>query len=560
MSHHNSHPKSSVEYKSLLLYENGFDFSDQCSPTQERRGAKLNGVAHLLQVSPSFMYNVLWTIVLVIAAGCVLIMAILSLVFSTSFSLDNHYSLHLHTRSLRPHQTAEDTTDKVYRYIMNGSEEQVNFFYVLDENEVLTAHAQKVLKYYVRAGYNVFLVRVCHTQFVRADAQKDGRLMEGAQESSVEGAQKDGRFEKEEALGDNRLESGSILERFGNFKGDLRNDIFGDKMDKEDLKDLVLENKKDTKEDLKNNGLGNKIDTKEDLKNYVLGKFNAQGDLKSNGGRLDSKGDLKSRESAKGGLDIERNPLGNQMEVGRNADNQIDSKDNLSTQDVETYDAQFKKEIQSRFERDTSREMFERIRALLGRNRTFAQDARQFREPITSMEITTEADTELKRVQLCTCPRCSAKTKSKSAFFERKSSLLEGKTAGLDPSDDVLAKVISFSINYREFLRHTMVEKAYQEGVYDMNLVKLLLLWKFGNSLVLLNQETLFHSKLINRSKVNLGFHLLYSPYECSAVMYNLIELYVKGERMNQAIMNVYRMFCKKSGFCPAITYVQLKK
>ncbi|XP_026681499.1 uncharacterized protein LOC113468624 [Diaphorina citri] len=528
-------------------------------------------------------------------------MAILSLVFSTSFSLDNHYSLHLHTRSLRPHQTAEDTTDKVYRYIMNGSEEQVNFFYVLDENEVLTAHAQKVLKYYVRAGYNVFLVRVCHTQFVRADAQKDGRLMEGAQESSVEDAQKDGRlkegaqessvegaqrdgrfveggrkdgrFEKEEALGDNRLESGSILERFGNSKGDLRNDILGDKMDKEDLhrnvvgnldkedlKDLVLENKIDTKEDLRNNGLGNKIDTKEDLRNYVLGKFNAQGDLKSNVGRIDTKGDLESRESAKGGLNIERNSLGNQKEVGRNADNQIDSKDNLSTRDVETYDAQFKKEIQSRFERDTSREMFERIRALLGRNRTFAQDARQFREPITSMEITTEADTELKRVQLCTCPRCSAKTKGKSAFFERKSSLLEGKTAGLDPSDDVLAKVISFSINYREFLRHTMVEKAYQEGVYDMNLVKLLLLWKFGNSLVLLNQETLFHSKFINRSKVNLGFHLIYSPYECSAVMYNLIELYVKGERMNQAIMNVYRMFCKKSGFCPAITYVQLKK
>ncbi|KAI5693900.1 hypothetical protein M8J75_007503 [Diaphorina citri] len=519
------------------------------------------------------MYNVLWTIVLVIAAGCVLIMAILSLVFSTSFSLDNHYSLHLHTRSLRPHQTVEDTTDTVYRYIMNGSEEQVNFFYVLDENEVLTAHAQKVLKYYVRAGYNVFLVRVCHTQFVRADAQKDGRLKEGAQESSVEGAQKDGRFEKEEALGDNRLESGSILERFGNSKGDLRNDIIGDKMDKEDLhrnvvgnldkedlKDLVLENKIDTKEDLRNNGLGNKIDTKEDLRNYVLGKFNAQRDLKSNVGRIDTKGDLKSRESAKGGLNIERNSLGNQMEVGRNADNQIDSKDNLSTRDMETYDAQFKKEIQSRFERDTSREMFERIRALLGRNRTFAQDARQFREPITSMEITTEADTELKRVQLCTCPRCSTKTKGKSVFFERKSSPLEGKTAGLDPSDDVLAKVISFSINYREFLRHTMVEKAYQEGVYDMNLVKLLLLWKFGNSLVLLNQETLLHSKLINRSKVNLGFHLIYSPYECSAVMYNLIDLYVKGEKMNQAIMNVYRMFCKKSGFCPAITYVQLKK
>lgn len=307
-----------------------------------------------------------------------------------------------------------------------------------------------------------------------------------------------------------------------------------------------------------------------------------------------------------------------QLNVKLTADGLVKEANGQSTADIETYDAKMRKEIASEF--GQSREFFDRLRNILNKNRTFQEDEKDAelnrmvdRIPLTSLEINvTESDDELKKVQMCTCPACGhAKSRGRAIF-------------GSDSRDRDLAKVELLNINYREFLRGSMFERHLtaldgnigreksqvgngeytkdnanhiesnqntdkqsigaqkdtfgkggspgtdmntnendSKNGYDLNFVKLLLLWKFGNSLVLLDdQATLLHSNLIDKGRVNLGYHLIYSPYECASVIFNMMREYERGGKMSKAIGEVYRVFCKKAprGFCNAIRYVQIKR
>lgn len=446
----------------------------------------------------------------------------------------------------------------------------MNLFYVINQDAALSPYARKLLKFYVRAGYKVFLVRVCRTKFVDGEEIERGVFRVGGQSA------------------DNNDENSSLK----NHDCTSGNRDQMDRKDQENEIDSPLKNS-----DKRSVGVGAIMDKDEvsNNKNYV--KSNA----------LDSKINLDATI-------LMQNEKDGQLNVKLKAEGLV-KEPRPSTADIETYDAKLRKDMASDF--GQSREFFDRLRKILNKNHTFEEDEKNVelnkivdKIPITSQEIhVNQTDDELKKVQVCTCPGCGhVKTRGRAIF-------------GADWRDRDLARVELLNINYREFLRGSMFERHLTEldgnntdegkdgkngeksifnvvnldkeaireretntnefvkggaaridmganefdhkNRYDLNVVKLLLLWKFGNSLVLLDdQETLLHSKLIDRGRVNLGFHLIYSPYECASVIYNLMCEYEREGNMRKTIGHVYRMFCKKAprGFCNAIRYVQVKR
>ncbi|KAL1450105.1 hypothetical protein WDU94_002558 [Cyamophila willieti] len=547
------------------------------------------------------------------------------------------------TTSMIDEPNEEDPKDKrrTFRYILNGSDDRINLFYVIDASKTqrLSAHALNVLRYYVRAGYNVYLVRVCQTPVT-------------AQADSVR---------REKPLAD----SMSFFEQWQHGKvrservADADNRPYGNDEKQGPVEENLLGTDRESIDEIQNDPMVKLAHDKGDLARKVV-----------NG--IDSVSEIESTT-----VDVETYDMTVKKELSLAA---------------------------LRGESAQSREFFSRISQLIGRNRTYAEDSLQAsksRRPVTSEEIeVTQSEDELKKVALCSCPQCRAysegNTRSKTialAELKRKLGMTSprgpvqrrGKAAAAFQDD--WSKVEILNVNYDELLTdsgifanlsrrrsivsggassedlpqdhqlkenprvefisrgkpgadddktdvklstdvlllkaayfgedstnvenrgnassrvqqsqrdlsrmsternseiHRTLEKeeedlrrmdqslfqrkngtsqvlAQEDDAPDMNLVKLILLWKFGNSMVLLrDQSLLLHSRMVVNSRVNLGFQVIYTPYECSSVIYNLMDVYRKDRNMNKAIVEVYRLFCKSMGrFCNAITYVQLKR
>uniref|UniRef100_A0A8D8R1X9 Uncharacterized protein n=1 Tax=Cacopsylla melanoneura TaxID=428564 RepID=A0A8D8R1X9_9HEMI len=519
---------------------------------------------------------------------------------------------------------------RTFRYILNASDDRINLFYVIDASEThrLSAHALNVLRYYVRAGYKVYVVRVCRNPVAGADSER--------QEMSGRQQRQEGKLRSERVATD---DDDTGKQKHGNV---------GQQHPVEENSFVVDRQSADS--------MQNSRHPNDPLVKLILGSDPSSNRVVLNNGIVD--------------------PVTEEV---------MDS----TTVDVETYDLSVKKELSLAAlagESPQSREFFARLRNLIGRNRTFAEESRFLRSttsrrPLTSEEIEVgQSEDELKKVALCSCSQCRAYSEGTTRSKNRAVAALKDKLGMTSPRGPVQgrggkaaafhddwSKVEILNVNYDELLTDSgifadlgrssgvgppslsrreqqsadLAQRPLQEtrrelhsktadgdmklrgaandnqrslsvqpaqgnskinrqtnpdiqlleedlgvknqssqngnphthlidqdglkagGDPDMNLVKLVLLWKFGNSMVLLrDQSLLHHSRMIVKSRVNLGFQMIYTPYECSSVIYNLMEVYKKEQgNMNKAIVDVYRLFCKSLGrFCTAITYVQLRR
>uniref|UniRef100_A0A8D8T0J3 Uncharacterized protein n=1 Tax=Cacopsylla melanoneura TaxID=428564 RepID=A0A8D8T0J3_9HEMI len=505
---------------------------------------------------------------------------------------------------------------RTFRYILNASDDRINLFYVIDASEThrLSAHALNVLRYYVRAGYKVYVVRVCRNPVAGADSER--------QEMSGRQQRQEGKLRSERVATDDD-DTGKLKHA---------NDEKQHPVDRKSI-----------------DSIQNSRHLNDPLVKLVFGSDPLSKRVLNNG--IDSVTEEVMESTT---VDVETYDLSVKKELSLAA---------LAGESPQS------REFFARL-----RNLIGRNRTFAEESRFLRSTTS--RRPLTSEEIEVgQSEDELKKVALCSCSQCRAYSEGTTRSKARAVAALKDKLGMTSPRGPVQglakaafhddwSKVEILNLNYDELLTDSgifadlggvgppslsqgeqqpadLAQRPLQEtrrelhsktadgdmklrgaanenqrsssvqpaegdskinmqtnpdiqlleedlgvknqssqngnphthlidqdglkagGDPDMNLVKLVLLWKFGNSMVLLrDQSLLHHSRMIVKSRVNLGFQMIYTPYECSSVIYNLMEVYKKEQgNMNKAIVDVYRLFCKSLGrFCTAITYVQLRR